>query len=265
MKRKIYTVDAFTTEKFKGNPAGVCFADKDMPGKEMQLIATEMNIAETAFFFKEGEIYNLRWFTPECEVDLCGHATLSTAHIIWETGIEDKNKKLSFSTRSGILTAEFQNGKIKIDLPAMPSVETSPTEIIMNSLGDPKAIYTGRTKYNFIVELENESALMDIKPDFEKIKSQSEFYGCIITAKSDNDKYDFVSRYFAPAKGINEDPVTGSAHCTLAVYWKNKLKKEGNLKAYQASKRGGELEIEVSGERVFIYGDAVTFLAGELI
>lgn len=264
MKRKIYTVDAFTSERFKGNPAGVCFADKEMTENEMQSIAAEMNIAETAFFYKDDENYSLRWFTPESEVDLCGHATLATSHIIWETGTEDKSKKLSFETRSGILNAEFQNGKIKIDLPSIPCVKTDPIEILMKALGHPDPVFIGKTRYNYLVELKNADELRNIKPNFEKIRSQTDFYGCIITAVSDNKKYDFISRYFAPSKGINEDPVTGSAHCTLAPYWKEKLQKEGRLNAYQASKRGGELELEVSGDRVFLFGDAVTFLSGEI-
>lgn len=264
MKRKIFTVDAFAFEKFKGNPAGVCFADKDMSVEEMKSIAAELNISETAFFYKNEDVYNLRWFTPDCEVDLCGHATLSTAHIIWETGIEEKSKALSFRTKSGILKAEMKDGKIRIDMPAIPYETTDPFAPVMDALGDPKAVFTGRTKYNFLIELENESALRNIKPDFVKIKVQKEYYGVIITAESDNKKYDCVSRYFAPAKGVNEDPVTGSAHCTLAIYWSDKLSKI-TLSAYQASKRGGELGLEVSGDRVLITGDAVTVLSGEIL
>lgn len=262
METPLYQVDSFTNQPFKGNPAGVCLLSSTQPDAWMQNVALEMNVAETAFPLKLDEGYSLRWFTPRVEVDLCGHATLAAAHILWETGREPQGTELHFSTRSGMLSARLNSGWIELNFPR-PAVQAAPApEDMLPALGVDKALFVGHDGTDYLVEIESESVLRALQPDFvrlERIRSR----GVIVTARSASGEYDFVSRFFAPQVGIPEDPVTGSAHCGLSTYWSSKLGKETFL-AYQASPRGGELRLRIEGNRVVIAGQAVTTIEGKL-
>jgi PhzF family phenazine biosynthesis protein len=257
---KLFQVDAFTNQIFKGNPAGVCILP---PGKKyddtlFQHIAMEMNLSETAFLYKEGDSeYHLRWFTPEVEVWLCGHATLSSAHILYETGLEKPASVITFNTLSGKLKARYVKGKIELDFPAYTVEKTAENKDINQALGIVP-VFTGTNKRGtYLVEIADAAVLKELKPDFTKLKNigKGTF---IVTCKSDVPEFDFFSRFFAPGVGINEDPVTGSSHSSLIPYWSQKLGKS-KLMSYQASKRGGILECEMApNARVFIRGSAVT-------
>lgn len=274
MKLKINTVDAFADKTFSGNPAAVCILEDIIPDSLMKNIAMEMNLSETAFVSKinddDGKFtgeYSLRWFTPEYEVDLCGHATLASSHIMWQKGIVPQTDEIKFKTRSGLLTAKNNNGEITLDFPAIQQKEVKYPPELITSIGGAKPVYVGMTKWNYLMELENEQAIYDAKPDFKLIESLPG-WGIIITAAADinglgKKGYDFVSRFFAPEKGVPEDPVTGSAHCALALYWQKRLGKN-KFKAYQASERGGTLGVEVNGDRVYLKGKAITVIEGEI-
>ena len=256
---KIYQVDAFTDKPFSGNPAGVCILDSKPTDEWMQDIASEMNLAETAFLLKEGDGYSLRWFTPTFEIDLCGHATLASAHILMEKGYIIEGQEVNFYTKSGLLTAVLQDGWIRLNFPATPEKEEkAPVELIEALNIDP--IYVGKNIFDYIVEVENEEIVRNLEPDFTKLL-KVDMRGVIVTSRSKD--YDFVSRFFAPEIGVFEDPVTGSAHCCLGPYWKSKLGKD-ELIAYQASSRGGVLRVQVVDDRVLILGKAVTVLEGEI-
>jgi PhzF family phenazine biosynthesis protein len=259
MNIPIYTVDAFTDRQFSGNPAGVCLLTGNISDELMQNIAFEMNLAETAFLSKNDDAYNLRWFTPTSEVDLCGHATLASSHILWEKQYEDINTRLKFNTKSGVLTASHTQEGIELDFPLIPEHAVETPKGLVKALG-AEPIYTGMTKWNFLVELDSEETVRNVKPDFDALQSLNA-WGTIITARSSMKGYDFVSRFFAPEKGIQEDPVTGSAHCALGPYWMKKLGKN-TFKAYQASERGGTLVVRVQGDRVYLTGNAVTVIEG---
>ena len=262
MKNSIYQVDSFTGQPFSGNPAGVCILSEEKPDAWMQNVAMEMNLSETAFLLKEGTGYRLRWFTPRVEVDLCGHATLASAHILWETEREPKDSELQFHTRSGLLTAQFNDGWIELNFPKATIEPANPPDGMLTALG-VAAIFVGHDGTDYLVEVENENTLREMQPDFGRLERVSS-RGVIVTAHSNDSKYDFVSRFFGPQVGIPEDPVTGSAHCALAPYWAGKLGKVSFL-AYQASARGGELRVRIDGERVIIGGKAVTTIAGSLM
>ncbi|MBV6479960.1 MAG: putative isomerase YddE [Ignavibacteria bacterium] len=259
---KIFTVDAFTDDAFNGNPAAVCLPDFPLDEKMMQNIAFEMNLSETAFVFKSNGAFNLRWFTPECEVDLCGHATLASAHILWQEKFLAKNEPAVFQTLyKGILKANFNDPHITLDFPVNVPVKCKDIPKLNHALGvAPKTLL--ETEHHYLAELNSEEEVINATPDFESLKNLSK-YGIIITSVSDTDSFDFISRFFAPKKGINEDPVTGSAHCVLAPYWSEKLGKS-SLSAYQASKRGGALKIALKKDRVLISGKAVTIISGIL-
>jgi len=257
---KIYQVDAFTEKPFKGNPAAVCVLEKSQTKKWMQNVASEMNLAETAFLVPMNQGYNLRWFTPNSEVDLCGHATLASAHILWEKEYLNKNQEANFYTKSGLLTAKINESWIQLNFPATPEEKTNAPKELKEAL-DINPIYIGKNVFDYLIEVDSEEIVKNIKPDFTKLM-KVHTRGVIVTAKST--EYDFISRFFAPEVGIFEDPVTGSAHCCLGPYWLKKLGKD-NFYAYQASKRGGVLKIHVVGERVLISGKAVTVLEGELL
>lgn len=255
---KIYQVDAFTNVLFKGNPAGVCILTEhtNINDTLLQNIAMEMNLSETAFLIKKNNEYNLRWFTPKTEVDFCGHATLSTAHILWETGLENIENELIFNTKSGKLLAKKVNDKIELNFPIFEIIEVKSNDKINNSLGI-KPLFIGSDNKRFLIEIDNYKELLKLNPNFDQLKEIGRTV-FIVTCKSDNDKYDFYSRFFAPIVGINEDPVTGMAHSCLAPYWAKKLNKN-KLFAYQASKRGGEIECELTdNKRVLIKGNAIT-------
>ncbi len=258
----VYQVDAFTSEPFKGNPAGVCILDGPAGEEWMQSVALEMNLAETAFLYPSGERYKLRWFTPTVEVDLCGHATLASAHVLWETGQLGRENKAEFDTRSGLLTAWTENGAIEMDFPMDESKECALPAELARALG-VKPLYTGKAAFDYILELESENEVLELKPDFDLLK-KAPMRGVMVTSVSSSDKYDFVSRFFAPGSGIDEDHATGSAHCCLGPYWEKRLGKSG-LRAYQASPRGGEILVRTEGERVVLGGNAVTVLKCELL
>lgn len=261
MKIPIYTVDAFTDMPFKGNPAAVCLLNEKISDEQMQNIAFEMNLSETAFLSKKDGGYNLRWFTPSAEVDLCGHATLASSHILWEKKHAERNEKLKFHTKSGVLQASYTMNGIELDFPLIEEHTIETPAGLIKALGT-KPIYTGMTKWNFLVELDSEDTVRSVKPDFDMLQSLNA-WGSIVTARSSMKDYDFVSRFFAPEKGIQEDPVTGSAHCALGPYWMKKLGKN-TFRAYQASERGGTVGVKVEGDRVYLTGNAVTVVNGEL-
>jgi predicted PhzF superfamily epimerase YddE/YHI9 len=258
---KLYQVDAFTDTPFQGNPAAVCLLDRERESRWMQSVAAELNLSETAFVHPLEEGFELRWFTPSAEVDLCGHATLASAHVLWENGWLAPDREAHFLTRSGWLKARRGTEGIELDFPADPTSPREGGESLEAVLGKTVVtLHQGRNKW--LAELATESEVRDCRPDMAGI-STLPAQGLIITARS-SAPFDFVSRFFAPAVGIEEDPVTGSAHCTLAGYWGKRLGK-AQMTAWQASTRGGRLGVRVHGERVFLTGQAVTVLRGELL
>jgi PhzF family phenazine biosynthesis protein len=261
MKQTIYQVDAFTQQPFAGNPAGVCIMEQAADEQWMRQVAREMNLSETAFLYPIEDGYHLRWFTPAAEVDLCGHATLGTAHILWETGRLGRDQQARFHTRSGLLTAIRKGDWIEMDFPARIEEPVEPPPDLLPSLGI-QGLYVGKNLFDYLVEVASAEIVRQMKPDFSRLSSLP-VRGVIVASRSDVPEYDFVSRFFAPAVGVNEDPVTGSAHCCLGPYWAGKLHKNEFL-AYQASARGGVLRVRVDGERVLLGGQAITVLAGEL-
>jgi len=253
-------VDAFTDRPFAGNPAAVCFLGSRRDEKWMQRVATEMNLSETAFLLPQDDGYDLRWFTPKVEVALCGHATLASAHALWETGRLAGDSPARFRTQSGLLTCERRGAWIEMDFPASSLREAAPPPGLLEALG-AKPVQLAHTGTDFLLELADETTVRALAPDFGRLR-QVETRGTIVTARS-RAGHDFVSRFFAPAVGIDEDPVTGSAHCALAVWWGRKLGKE-ELTGWQASARGGEVRMRLAGKRVMLSGQAVTVLRGEL-
>ncbi|MBI3193272.1 MAG: PhzF family phenazine biosynthesis protein [Ignavibacteriae bacterium] len=259
----IYTVDAFINKnKFTGNPAAVCLLPEPADEQWMQNVAAEMNLSETAFLVPHRNGYNIRWFAPKTEVDLCGHATLASAHILYETGNVSPNETIRFHSKSGYLQANKNNDWIELNFPATPEEPATLLPPFLFSLGIT-ARYVGQSIFDYLVEVESEKTVREMKPDFNILRTIP-CRGVIVTAKSDSSDYDFVSRYFAPAYGIDEDPVTGSTHCCLAPYWSNQLGKT-EFTAYQASNRGGILHVKLQGDRVILGGQAVTILKGELV
>lgn len=262
MPLAIVQVDAFTAKPFAGNPAAVCVLPSARDAIWMQNVAREMNLSETAFLVRDADAFQLRWFTPAVEVDLCGHATLASAHVLWEDGHLNPGQQARFETRSGLLTADKRGAWIEMDFPVKAEEPADPPARLIEALGAPSK-YVGRNKFDYIVEVNSETVLRSLKPDFGLL-GEIPVRGVIVTARSESNGYDFVSRFFAPAAGINEDPVTGSAHCCLAPYWAKRLGKT-NFMAYQASARGGELRIQLNGDRVLLSGQVVTVLRGELL
>lgn len=259
---KIYQVDSFTSEKFKGNPAGVCLLESPVEEEWMQNIAMEMNLSETAFLFPNGDQFDLRWFTPKIEVDLCGHATLASAHILWEEKILSPDQTAKFQTKTGLLKAEKKGNFIEMDFPVTPILEDENPKGLAKALGTD-FIFSGKNRYDFLVEVDSEETLFNLNPDMNLLR-EIPCRGFIVTAISDNEPFDFVCRFFAPGAGIDEDPVTGSAYCTLGPYWKSKLD-QNSFTAFQASKRGGVVKVEVEKERVKIIGQAITVFRGDLV
>lgn len=262
MSLRITQVDAFTHRPFAGNPAAVCILPKPADSEWMLNVAREMNLAETAFLVKQRDGYDLRWFTPAIEVDLCGHATLASAHVLWEDGHLPKTAQARFHTRSGLLTADQNGAWIELDFPATPAKPAPPAAGLIEALG-AKPSFVGKSPFDYFVEVDSESTVRTLAPNLSAL-GEVQARGVIVTARADGkSKYDFVSRFFAPQSGVPEDPVTGSAHCALAPYWSAKLGKN-ELVAFQASPRGGELRLRLVGDRVKIGGQAVTVLRGEL-
>ncbi len=263
MKQTIIQVDAFTNKPFAGNPAAVCVLDSLKDDEWMQNVAKEMNLSETAFLVKQEDGYSLRWFTPATEVPLCGHATLASSHVLWSENHLSARESARFHTKSGLLIAKKQEDWIELDFPANPSEDISTPPEISEALGVPVKTVM-RNSLGYLVEVESENLVKNIEPNFTLLAKL--FPEVIVTSIAEsNSKYDFVSRFFCPGLGINEDPVTGAAHCCLAPYWRNKLNKDEFL-AYQASSRGGVVKVKYPGEdRVYLRGQAVTVLRGELI
>ena len=259
MRIRQYVVDAFASRPFTGNPAAVCLLPHWLEDDVLQAIARENNLSETAFLVDDGEVYGLRWMTPECEVDLCGHATLAAAHALFSH--EGVNRDvLRFHTRSGELrVARRADGWLELDFPAQPAAPCATPAMLVSALGlTPREVRAGM---DFLVVLESERQVRALMPDMAHLASLP-LRGVIVTAPGED--VDFVSRFFAPGVGIPEDPVTGSAHCALTPYWAERLGKSA-LKARQISRRTGELRCELQGDRVLIAGQAVTFLVGELL
>jgi PhzF family phenazine biosynthesis protein len=262
MSLRITQVDAFTNRPFAGNPAAVCILPKAADPEWMLNIAREMNLAETAFLVPQRDGYDLRWFTPAVEVDLCGHATLASAHVLWEDGHLKPTQQARFHTKSGLLTADRRDAWIELDFPATPPAVAPAPAGLVDALG-AKPTFVGRSRFDYLVEIENEAIVRALTPDLNAV-SRVEARGVIVTSRADaRSQYDFVSRFFAPQSGVPEDPVTGSAHCALTPYWSAKFGKN-DLVAYQASARGGELRLRLDGDRVRLGGQAVTVLRGEL-
>jgi predicted PhzF superfamily epimerase YddE/YHI9 len=258
----LFVVDAFTGRPFAGNPAAVCLLDRPRPDDWMQQLAAEMNLSETAFLHAEGDGHRLRWFTPAVEVDLCGHATLASAHVLWETGSAPPGRPLRFHTRSGLLTATPDGAWIELDFPALPVRRCDPPAGLAESLGVPLT-FVGSYGLDYLCEVADEPTLRTLTPDLARLGAL-QTRGVIVTCRPQGGDYDFVSRFFAPAVGIPEDPVTGSAHCALGPYWSAKLGR-ADLQGYQASRRGGVVRVRVGAGRVRLGGQAVTVLRGELL
>jgi predicted PhzF superfamily epimerase YddE/YHI9 len=261
-RQRITWVDAFTDRPFAGNPAAVCLLPAAADPVWMQQVAREMNLAETAFLVRRDDGFDLRWFTPSTEVDLCGHATLASAHVLWEERELKPEETARFHTRSGLLTASRKGSLIWLDFPATPSEPTGVPPELERGLGTPTR-YIGRTKFDYLAEVESETAVRNLSPDLGSL-SRLPGRGVIVTARSDRPDYDFVSRFFAPGAGVPEDPVTGSAHCGLGPFWGSKLKKT-RLVGYQASSRGGTVVVELDRDRVRLGGQGITVLRGELL
>jgi PhzF family phenazine biosynthesis protein len=262
MPTHLTTVDAFTDQAFAGNPAAVCVLEAPRSDRWMQSVAREMNLAETAFLVRAAGQFGLRWFTPAVEVDLCGHATLASAHVLWEEGHLDPSAEARFYTRSGLLTATRSDGWITLDFPATPPIPTELPAELPRALGAPIR-FAARTQFDYLVELESEASVRTLAPDMDLL-AQLGGRGVIVTSRSSTPGRDFVSRFFGPAVGVPEDPVTGSAHCALGPLWGQRLGKS-SLVGYQASPRGGVVRVTVAGDRVLLGGQAVTVLRGELV
>lgn len=260
----LYQIDAFAGKPFGGNPAAVCLLPESKDEAWMQSVAAEMNLSETAFLVEQEDGYDLRWFTPKAEVKLCGHATLASAHALWSEGHLDKAESARFHTKSGLLTCTLDSsGWIQMDFPARQSEPVAPPDGLLEALGT-EAVFVGRNADDYLVEVDLAETVYQLAPDFAHL-AQVKTRGTVVTSRATNgDGFDFVSRMFGPAVGINEDPVTGSAHCALTPYWVKKLGKTQMI-GYQASERGGMVRVTLEGERVLLGGQAVTVLKGELL
>jgi PhzF family phenazine biosynthesis protein len=263
MAIRIVQVDAFTDKPFAGNPAAVCVLSHPAPDEWMRCVAREMNLSETAFLIPEDGGYRLRWFTPAVEVDLCGHATVASAHVLWQDGHLPQGQQARFHTRSGLLLADQRGDWIELDFPAkIVSPAAAPAELLP-SLGLPQAVFVGKNAFDYLVEIESEEALRLLSPDHSTLR-KIPVRGVMVTARSAGGEFDFVSRFFAPGSGIDEDPVTGSAHVALGPYWAGRLGKTEML-AYQASARGGIVRVRLAGDRVLLGGQAVTVMTADLL
>ena len=270
METRVLQVDAFSSVPFQGNPAAVCLLDSPRTDEWMQLVAAEMNLAETAFVKARAggaDGFDLRWFTPAIEVPLCGHATLASAHVLWQVGSLLETEEATFHTLSGVLKARRTGDLIELDFPAIGTEPSEPPKELRDALGNVAIKEVRSTPFrgsvrDFLVQLDSEDAVRTLKPDFGILRKHVPA-GVIVTARSSGSPYHFVSRYFAGFAGIDEDPVTGSAHCSLTPYWGERLEMN-DMTAYQASARGGVLRVKVGDGRVYLSGQAVTVLDGEL-
>jgi PhzF family phenazine biosynthesis protein len=260
---RIVQVDAFTNRPFAGNPAAVCVLSEPRPEQWMRDVAREMNLSETAFLSPQDGGYNLRWLTPAIEVDLCGHATVASAHVLWEDGHLPEGQQARFHTRSGLLTADRSGDWIELDFPAKLAAPAEPPPELLPALGVEHANYVGRNAFDYLVEVDSEATLRRLSPDHSALRKMP-VRGVVVTAKASTPGFDFISRFFAPGSGIDEDPVTGSTHTALGPYWAGRLGKSEFI-AFQASERGGVLRVKVAGDRVKLGGQAVTVMTGELL
>jgi predicted PhzF superfamily epimerase YddE/YHI9 len=258
---RYFVVDAFTNRPFRGNPAAIVPLTSWRDDGWLQSVAMEMNLSETAYFVQNGQGYDLRWFTPTTEVDLCGHATIASAVVLAHLGQLAEGSVAAFSTRSGILGARRTGSRIVLDFPSLPVKPTDPPAGVLESLG-VEPVFVGRSAIDVLVEVESEEVLRGIAPDFKRL-GLVKTRGVIVTSKSRDPEYDFASRSFFPALGIDEDPVCGSAHCALAPYWYKKLGKSRMI-GHQVSLRGGTVFVEVRGERIDLGGEGVIFSTGEI-
>ncbi|HEV8398568.1 MAG TPA: PhzF family phenazine biosynthesis protein [Gemmatimonadales bacterium] len=262
MPLPIIQVDAFTDRPFAGNPAAVCLLPAAAETQWMQDVAREMNLSETAFLVPRSGEFDLRWFTPAVEIDLCGHATLASAHVLWEEGHLPATTQARFHTRSGLLTADRTGDWIELDFPATRA-EPAPAPAGLNAAIGVTPRFVGRSRFDYLLEVDGEEIVRGCKPDFGAL-ARVDVRGVIVTSRAAASSYDFVSRFFAPRAGVDEDPVTGSAHCALAPYWTEKLGRAA-LVGYQASARGGTVRVRLRDDRVILGGQAVTVLRGTLM
>lgn len=263
MTQSVVQVDAFTNTPFAGNSAAICVMDGPADEHWMQQTAIEMNLSETAYLYPEEDGYRLRWFTPGTEVELCGHATVAAAHVLWQDGHVPKDETCRFHTRSGLLTAKLVDSRIQVSFPLETVEPAEDSEDIASALGATIVAWSKNRLGYLVVEVESESALRAMQPDFSALKSFPHNAYCV-TCEADANDIDFVSRVFGPNLGIDEDPVTGSAHCVLGPYWADKLRKK-TLIAHQASARSGDVQVEVGEDSVTLGGQAVTTMRGELL
>lgn len=258
----IFQVDAFTDRPFSGNPAAVCVLPEPHDARWMQDVAQEMNLSETAFLYRQAGGFNLRWFTPAMEIDLCGHATLASAHVLWNEGYLKPDQEARFYTRGGLLTGLRKADWIELNFPAEPEERVTVPSGLVRAL-DVTPKYIGKNRFDYLVEVDSEETVRNLNPNFALLLNIPA-RGVIVTSLSASTQYDFVSRFFAPGAGINEDPVTGSAHCCLGPFWKSRLNKN-EFVGYQASARGGVVRVRVGENRVYLGGQAVTVLRGKLL
>jgi PhzF family phenazine biosynthesis protein len=257
----LFHVDAFTDRPFAGNPAAVCLLPAWREDRWLQAVAREMNLSETAFLVRKADGFDLRWFTPTVEVALCGHATLASAHVLWQQG-QATAGEIRFATRSGILKALRRGDDIELDFPLTPEEPAQAPPGLLEALG-VAAGYVGKNRFDYLVEVPSETELRGIAPDFKRLATVP-VRGVIVTSRSADPRFDFVSRFFAPGTGIDEDPATGSSHCCLGDFWRKRLGKT-EFVAFQASARGGVVKVCVTGDRAFLGGRAVTVTRGELL
>jgi PhzF family phenazine biosynthesis protein len=262
MSLRIVQVDAFTSRPFGGNPAAVCVLPAARPDQWMRDVAREMNLSETAFLVPTDGGFHLRWFTPAAEVALCGHATVASAHVLWQDGHLPHGQQARFHTLSGLLTADRRGEWIELDFPAKIAAAAEAPAELLPALGVPAAKFVGKNAFDYLVEIESETALRALSPDHSALRKLP-VRGIIVTARASGE-FDFVSRFFAPGVGIDEDPVTGSAHTALGPYWAGRLGKS-EFTAFQASARGGVVRVRLEGDRVKLGGQAVTVMTGELL
>jgi PhzF family phenazine biosynthesis protein len=261
MSISLFHVDAFTDRPFAGNPAAVCLLPSWKPDRWLHAVAREMNLSETAFLVKQPDHFDLRWLTPCVEVALCGHATLASAHILWQQGVAHADV-IRFSTKSGILKAVRHGNEIELDFPLKPETAAEAPPGLVEALGVAPP-YVGKNQFDYLVQVESEEILRSMAPDFKRLATVP-VRGVIVTSRSANPQFDFVSRFFAPTAGVDEDPVTGSAHCCLGDFWQKQLGKT-EFVAYQASARGGVVKVRVTKDRAYLTGKAVTVTKGELL
>jgi PhzF family phenazine biosynthesis protein len=262
LSQRVYQVDAFAERPFAGNPAAVCVLPEARPEAWMAAVAREMNLSETAFLVRGEDGFALRWFTPSVEVDLCGHATLASAHVLWESGALARGVEARFHTKSGLVTAVPRGELIELDFPARPPREEPAPPGLAEALG-VSIRSCGKSRSDVLVEVGSEAEVRAAKPDFGRLR-EVPVRGVILTSRATSPGYAIVSRFFVPSEGIDEDPVTGSAHCVLAPFWAPRIGKD-DFTAYQASARGGTLEVGLRGDRVRLGGKAITVMVGELL